>query len=90
VIRGGIPIYGSLIGLELFLFLCERDLQGEPIPLKDLYLALGRSHGGVRRLVRHLERDRWIRLENSGQDRRTHFVVPSARLRKAFATFTAP
>jgi hypothetical protein len=86
-IGDGIPTYGSLIGLEIFLFLCERELQAQPVRLKDLYLELTRSQGGVRRLVRQLEGDGWIQIRPSEQDRRTHFVIPTARLRKAFAAF---
>lgn len=88
-IGDGIPTYGSLIGLEIFLFLCERDLLAQPVRLKDLYLELTRSQGGVRRLVRQLEEDGWIEIETSEQDRRTHFVTPTPKLRKAFATFTS-
>ena len=84
----GIPAYGSLIGLEIFLFLCEGELRGEPIRLKDLYLGLARSQGGVRRLVRQLQKDGWIRLEASPLDRRTQIVIPTEKLCEIFHAFT--
>ena len=81
------PIYQSLIGYSLFLLLCHYELRGETARLKDVYVELERSQGGVRRLVKSLLDDGWIELHPDGDDRRSRQVKPTAKMQRAIGRF---
>ena len=81
------PIYQSLIGYSLFLLLCHYELRGEQARLKDIYVELERSQGGVRRLIKSLETDGWIELVADGDDRRSRLVKPTPRMQRAISSF---
>ena len=84
---GSLPTYDSLIGYSLFLLLCEYDLRGETPRLKDIHLELGRSPGGVRRLVRALTADGWVEITRSERDLRTRFIVATPKLKRTMAAY---
>ena len=84
---GEFPIYDSLIGYSLFLLLCDYEVRGLTPRLKDVYVELERSQGGVRRLVRAMARDGWITLARSDGDQRSRYLVPTPMLKKAIAKF---
>jgi len=81
-VNGDIPTYDSLIGYSLFLLLCEYHVTGEAVRLKDVYLELGRSQGGVRRLLRNLSADGWITLSRSEGDLRNRLIVATPKLKR--------
>jgi DNA-binding MarR family transcriptional regulator len=84
---GNLPTYDSLIGYSLFLLLCEYDVRGETPRLKDIHLELGRSPGGVRRLVRALTADGWVEITRSERDLRTRFIVATPKLKRTIAAY---
>jgi DNA-binding MarR family transcriptional regulator len=86
-IGDGLPIYDSLIGFNIFLVLCQYEALGEAPRLKDIHQEIGRSQGGVRRLIRLLAADGWVTLETSNGDMRSRCVVPTPRLKAVIAKF---
>ena len=78
--KANLPIYGSLIGLDLVLFLARSHYQLSPYSLKDVFHSLKYSEGALRIFIRRLERDGWIRLETSPGDRRNKKIVIDPRL----------
>jgi hypothetical protein len=84
---GEFPIYDSLIGYSLFLLLCHYEVRGMTPRLKDVYVELERSQGGVRRLVRALMNDGWITILKSDGDQRSRYIVPTPKLKQAIARF---
>lgn len=86
-INGPIPTYDSLIGFSLFLLLCEYEVAGTTARLKDIYLELGRSQGGVRRLLRKLAADGWIEISRSDGDQRNRHVLATAKLKRKIAEY---
>ena len=84
---GDFPIYDSLIGYSLFLLLCHYELRGITPRLKDIYLELERSQGGVRRLVKALMADGWITITKAEGDQRSRYVCATPKLKHAVAKF---
>lgn len=88
-LKSDVPAYGSVIGLEIFLVLCEADVRGSFPRLKDLNVEISRSPGAVRRIVRAMAEDGWIELRKADHDHRTRVVVPAPRLRRTIAGYLA-
>jgi hypothetical protein len=86
-ITDDLPIYGSLIGYCIFLKLCQCEVRGQHPRLKDIHLEIGRSQGGVRRLIRSLLVDGWITITKSDGDQRNRYVVSTPRLKSAISTY---
>lgn len=86
-LEGNLPTYDSLIGYSLFLLLCEYEVRGETPRLKDVHLELGRSPGGVRRLIRALTADGWVEITRSERDLRTRFIVATPKLKRTIAAY---
>jgi len=81
-VNGDLPTYDSLIGYSLFLLLCEYHVSGETARLKDVYLELGRSQGGVRQLLRRLSADGWVELNRSEGDQRNRLIAATPKLQR--------
>jgi DNA-binding MarR family transcriptional regulator len=88
-LNSGLPTYDSVIGLEIFLVMCECELRGQHPRLKDIHLEISRSQGAVRRLVRALADDGWVQLVQADHDARSRLVVPTPRLRRTIAGYLA-
>ena len=84
-----LPTYDSVIGLEIFLVMCECEVRGQYPRLKDINLEIQRSQGAVRRLVRALSEDGWVQLVQSDHDARSRVVVPTPRLKRTIAGYLA-
>lgn len=69
------PIYGSLIGFDLILFLSRSRYAASPYSLKDVFHSLKYSEGALRIFIRRLERDGWVRLETWPGDRRNKKII---------------
>jgi DNA-binding MarR family transcriptional regulator len=84
-----LPTYDSVIGYSLFLLLSEYEVGGQVARLKDIYLELGRSQGGVRRIIRKLTADGWIEVTRPEGDQRTRLVIATPKLKRTIAAFLA-
>ncbi len=86
-VNGDLPTYDSLIGYSLFLLLCEYHVSGEAARLKDIYLELGRSQGGVRRILRRLVSDGWVEVSRSEGDQRNRLIAATPKLKRTFEQY---
>ena len=86
-VNGEMPIYDSIIGVSIFLLLCEFEVLGQAARLKDIYLEIGRSQGGIRRILRKLSADGWIEISRSDGDQRNRHVTPTPKLRRKFTDY---
>ena len=86
-VNGEMPIYDSIIGVSIFLLLCEFEVLGNQARLKDIYLEIGRSQGGIRRILRKLSADGWIEISRSGGDQRNRHVTATPKLKLKFTDY---
>lgn len=86
-VNGDLPTYDSIIGILLFLVFCEYEISGQPARLKDVYLEVDRSQGGVRRILRRLAADGWIEISRSKGDQRNRFVTPTPKFKRKIGEY---
>ena len=77
-----LPLYASLLGLDLVRLLVQHHLHERRFTLKDIDLSLPYSQNAVRQHLQRLTRDRWITVESQATDRRYRSVVLSPRLKR--------
>lgn len=74
------PIYGSFIGFDLILFLAKSRYDASAYSLKDVFHSLNYSEGALRIFIRRLEKEGWILLETSPDDRRNKKIIVTDQL----------
>ena len=84
-----LPYGPSLIPTDILITVSVHHETGRPLTMKQLLAMLPYSVTGVRYNLAQLIADGWITKERRGEDRRLVFLIPSDRLREAFAEVRA-
>ena len=82
-----LPLYGSNVSYELVLCVLANGGKDRAASLKHIYSKLPYSESNIRRYLRMLETDGWIRVSKDNGDMRNHVAEPTERLLRAFEAF---
>ena len=80
----GIPYGSSLLPLDILIAVSVKKNDGQSLTIKQLMTTLPNSVTGIRYNLNRLVADGWIERTRSEQDRRTVFLIPTAKTLKAF------
>lgn len=78
-----LPIYGTLLGLDVVQLILQRHLERAAFQLKDIYLTLPYSPNAIRMHLQRLAHDRWIILQSWDHDRRARRLFLTPKMRRA-------
>jgi DNA-binding MarR family transcriptional regulator len=79
-----LPIFQSALAFDLLAVVTHHTLQTAPVSLKKLFASLDYSEAGIRKHLKRVIRDEWIKLEGDGADKRVRVVVAQPKLIELF------
>lgn len=83
-LESGIPYGSSLLPLDILIAVSVKKNDGKSLTVRQLMATVPNSATGIRYNLNRLVADGWIERTRSEQDRRTVFLIPTAKTLKAF------
>jgi len=81
------PIEKSKIVFDLLIITTHFYLAKKPLSNKQIFLSLDYSESGVRKQLRRLIAQKWIKVNRSTNDKRIYCIIPTAKLLNSFKKY---
>lgn len=85
--REKLPTYGSWSCWDLGLVLVKAALESRELTIKQVSLSLSCAESNIRRYLRHLERDGWIRIRTNPRDHRSSIVTATDAMIQIYQSY---
>jgi biotin operon repressor len=84
-----LPLKQSALAYDLLVLVVHSDLSGTPISLKHLFVTLKYSEAGIRKQIRRLLKEGWIKLEGIKDDKRVRVIIAQPKLLDAMTNYAS-
>ncbi len=81
------PIDKSKIVFDLLTITTYFFLANNPLTIKQIFLSLDYSESGIRKHLRRLIAQKWLKVVRSNNDKRSYHVIPTAKLLRSFKKY---
>jgi hypothetical protein len=81
------PVENSLLVLDLILLVMKSYLSNENLSLKQIFLSLEYSDNGIRKKIRKLIKDDWLKIIAYKKDKRIKLIFPTNKLLISFEKY---
>ena len=85
--REALPTYGSWSCWDLGMVLVKAALESREPTIKEVSLSLSCAESNVRKYLRSLERDGWIKIRTNPRDNRSSVVTPTHAMITAYHSY---
>ena len=82
------PIEKSKIVFDLLTITTHFYLANKPLSIKQIFLSLDYSENGIRKQLRRLIAQKWLKVNRGINDKRIYYIIPTAKLLKSFKKYT--
>jgi DNA-binding MarR family transcriptional regulator len=82
------PIEKSKIVFDLLTITTHFYLANKPLSIKQIFLSLDYSENGIRKQLRRLIAQKWLKVDRSINDKRIYYIIPTAKLLNSFKKYT--
>ncbi len=83
------PIEKSKIVFDLLTITTHFYLANKPLSIKQIFLSLDYSENGIRKQLRRLIAQKWLKVNRSSNDKRIYYIIPTAKLLSSFKKYTS-
>ena len=84
-----LPLKQSALAYDLLILVVHNELSGTPISLKQLFVTLKYSEAGIRKQLRRLLKEEWIKLQGIKDDKRVRVVIAQPKLLDAMTSYVS-
>ena len=84
-----LPLKQSALAYDLLVLVVHSELSGTPISIKQLFVTLKYSEAGIRKQIRRLLKEEWIKLEGIKDDKRVRVIMTQPKLLDAMTSYAS-
>lgn len=78
--RVNFPAARSLLAIDILVHTTDSTLRKRPMSMKDLFCAIPFSEVGIRKQIKRLVKEGWMRIDLSNADKRVRILVAEDKL----------